>query len=139
MLELSQLPKLNACLNSTVAIVLVLALVAIKNRRFRTHGWLMSAALALSALFLTSYLTYHYKVGHTTFPDLGWVRTAYLALLASHVILAVVVTPMAITAVVFAARRQFDRHRRVTRILWPLWFYVAVTGVLIYVILYHLI
>ncbi|HOE95053.1 MAG TPA: DUF420 domain-containing protein [Candidatus Sumerlaeota bacterium] len=131
------LPPINAALNATAGLLLLAGWAAWRRRRLHLHARLMVSAFAVSTLFLISYLTYHASAGHTTFPDLGWIRGVYLLILATHVILAAVVAPLAVAALVLALRGRFARHRRLTRWLLPLWLYVSVTGVIIYFMLYH--
>ncbi len=136
--DYSLLPKLNASLNSLAAILLLIGFALIKARNFRAHGWVMGAAFVVSALFLTSYLIYHAHAGSVPFQGHGLVRKLYFTILITHILLAFVVAPMAIVAVWHAARRQFGKHKRVTRYLYPIWLYVSVTGVIIYFMLYHM-
>ncbi len=134
------LPTLNAFLNGTSGVLLVVGLVLVKRGRTRAHGWTMIAASVVSAAFLVSYLTYHFRVvpelGHTPFRGTGGWKTAYYVLLVSHVLLAAVNLPMILRTLWFAARRDWERHRRAARWTWPIWFYVSVTGVLVYLALY---
>lgn len=129
------LPPLNACLNASAALLLVAGRVAIKRGHLQLHRSLMVAAFAASSLFLMGYLTYHSVHGDTKFGGEGLLRTAYLILLASHVLLSVPIVPLALTAFYFAWKKQFSRHARVTRILHPVWLYVSVTGVIVYLLL----
>jgi putative membrane protein len=129
------LPPLNACFNATAAALLVAGRVAIKRRRVALHRGLMLAAFVASTLFLAGYLGYHAVHGDTKFGGVGAVRTFYLALLASHVLLSIPVVPLALAAFYFAWRGDFARHRRVTRVLHPAWLYVSVTGVLVFFML----
>ena len=133
-----KLPLLNACLNGTAAVLLLAGLIAIRSGRRELHARLMIAALAVSAAFLVSYLTYHFVVstGPTRFRGEGWVRTAYLAMLATHVVLAAAVVPLALRTVFLARRERFEAHRRWARVTFPIWMYVSVTGVLVYLALY---
>lgn len=133
--DLRFLPAVNAGLNATAATLLAAGWVAIRRKRARLHRALMVGAFAASSLFLVSYLTYHYVHGDTRYAGHGAIKVAYLLLLASHVLLSMPVVPMALVAFYFAWRRQFDRHRRVTRWLAPVWLYVSVTGVLVFVML----
>jgi uncharacterized membrane protein YozB (DUF420 family) len=98
----------------------------------------MLAALISSALFLTSYLIYHYSVGSVPYPRHDWTRIVYFAILIPHVILAAVMVPFILSAVYFAWKRQFDRHTRVTRRLWPVWVFVSISGIVVYLMLYRL-
>jgi putative membrane protein len=133
--DVSFLPAVNASLNALAATLLLAGFVAIKQNRWRVHRFFMVAAFAASSLFLVSYLVYHAVHGDTRYAGSGAMRTLYLAVLASHVLLSITVVPLALTAFWFAWRRQFLRHRRVTRVLWPIWMYVSVTGVGIYFLL----
>ena len=129
------LPALNACFNATAATLLVAGWVAIKKGRRELHRYLMVSAFAASACFLVGYLAYHAVHGDTKFGGEGAVRTVYLVLLASHVLLSIGIVPMSLTAFWFAWKRQFDRHTRVTRWLHPIWLYVSVTGVVVFLML----
>ena len=133
--DLSFLPAVNASLNATSALLLGFGWVAIRRRAVRLHKRLMVAAFAASAVFLVSYLVYHYAHGDTKYQGEGWLRAVYFAILISHILLSMAVVPMALTAFYFAGRREFQRHRRLTRIALPIWLYVSVTGVVIYFML----
>ncbi len=133
--DVSFLPGVNASLNALAATLLVCGYVAIRRHQWRVHRFFMVAAFAASSLFLVSYLVYHAVHGDTRYAGTGPWRTVYLSVLASHVVLSATVVPLALTAFWFAYRRQFARHRRVTRVLWPIWLYVSVTGVAIYFLL----
>ena len=135
---ISYLPHLNAFLNSTSALLLVAGYGFIRATRVRAHRNCQVAAVITSVLFLISYLTYHYYHGDTPFLGQGIVRPFYFAILISHVILAIVIVPLVLITVYRAARGDFDRHRRIARWTLPLWLYVSVTGVIVYVMLYHL-
>lgn len=138
MLSYHYLPTLNAVLNATSAVLLALGYRFIRRRNITAHRACMLGAFAVSIVFLISYLTYHYQVGSVHFPMTGWVRGVYLAVLASHTALAALVPPLAIVTLSRALARRFDRHRRVARWTLPIWFYVSVTGVVVYWMLYHL-
>ncbi len=129
------LPPLNACLNALAATLLIAGRVAIAKKRADIHRFFMVAAFAASSLFLVGYLTYHSVHGDTKFGGVGAVRTVYLSLLASHVLLSVPIVPMALTALWFAWKKEFTRHAKVTRVLHPIWLYVSVTGVIVFVML----
>ena len=133
--DLRFLPAVNAGLNATAAALLVAGWVAIRRRNLRLHRYLMVSAFAASALFLVCYLTYHYVHGDTRYTGQGFLRVVYFAVLISHILLSMVVVPAALTAFYFAWKRQFIRHRRLTRIALPIWLYVSVTGVIIYFML----
>ena len=132
------LPHLNAIINSAVAILLVVGLVLIKRGRRQSHQKVMTAALALSGLFLVSYLVYHFEYGSTKFTGVGPVRTIYFTLLLTHTVLAIVNLPFVVLTTARAWRGDFVNHRRIARVTWYMWFYVAVTGPLVYLMLYQL-
>jgi len=135
--RLTDLPALNACLNATSALFLLLAYRAIRRREIDRHRRLMLAAASTSAVFLASYLTYHARVGSVRFTGQGPVRTIYFAILISHTILAVTVLPLVLRTLYLGLRRRDGQHRRIARWTFPIWLYVSVTGVLVYVLLYQ--
>jgi uncharacterized membrane protein YozB (DUF420 family) len=137
-MDVRDLPTLNALLNTTSAVLLVAGYRFIRQGRRDAHKKAMTAALAVSALFLASYLVYHAQVGSVKFQKTGWIRPVYFSILISHTILAACVAPMALVTVWRAWKGRFDRHRRLARITLPLWLYVSVTGVIVYLMLYHL-
>jgi len=137
-LTVADLPALNAFLNASSALLLATGYVLIRRGRRDAHKRVMLAALASSALFLTSYLVYHAQVGSVRFRGQGLVRTVYFTILLTHTVLAVAIVPLVATTLVPALRGRFDRHRRLARITLPLWAYVSVTGVVIYWMLYRL-
>ena len=137
-MTLQDLPALNAILNATSAGLLALGYVLIRRGRRAAHQQVMQAALACSAIFLASYLTYHAQVGSVRFQGRGPIRTVYFAILISHTILAIVIVPLALVTFVRARRGRFDRHRAIARVTLPLWAYVSVTGVVVYWMLYRL-
>ena len=139
-MDLSVLPALNALLNALAASLLVLGRSLARRRRIPEHRRVMVAAFCVSSLFLASYLIHKASKDfeNTTFHAVGLAKAAYLALLASHVTLAMTVPVLAITLIVLGLRGSFQRHRRIARWAWPIWLYVSVTGVLIYALLYHL-
>ncbi|HYL58672.1 MAG TPA: DUF420 domain-containing protein [Candidatus Acidoferrales bacterium] len=132
------LAPLNAVLNGCATILLAAGFYFIKNKRVKLHRACMLSAMALSAIFLASYLTYHYHVGNVRFGGEGWIRPVYFAILIPHVILAGLIVPLALVTIWFALRGNFVRHRRIARWTWPLWMYVSVTGVVIYFMLYRI-
>jgi len=138
MLSVYDLPTLNATLNGMSAVLLGCGYRFIRRREIRAHRACMLAAFGVSIVFLTSYLVYHYQVGSVRFQGAGWVRPIYFVLLISHTILAAMVPPLAIVTLSRALRARFDRHRRIARWTLPIWLYVSVTGVVVYVMLYHL-
>jgi len=136
--SLADLPAVNACFNALSTILLTLGFVFIRSGRKEAHRNCMVAALCSSTLFLVGYLTYHFNVHTLTrFPD-HWFKPIYLGILLTHTVLAAVILPLVIVTVVFAARRKFERHKKIARWTWPLWMYVSVTGVLIYLLLYQI-
>ncbi|MDB5214723.1 MAG: hypothetical protein JWO86_2650 [Myxococcaceae bacterium] len=132
---LSFMPAVNAAFNATSAVLLVLAVRAIKRKRVALHQGLVLSAFAASSFFLVGYLAYHYVHGDSKYPGSGGMRTAYLLLLASHVILSIPVVPMCLAAFYYAFQRRFTTHKRVTRVLFPIWLYVSVTGVIVFLML----
>ena len=131
-------PALNATLNGISALLLITGRWLISRRRIAAHRAAMISALTASTLFLISYLYYHAHVGSVPFRGQGWVRPLYFAILTTHTILAAVIVPLVIITLSRALRERFDRHRAIARWTFPLWLYVSVTGVIIYVMLYHL-
>lgn len=132
------LPSVNAVLNSIAALLLIRGWILVKRRDFAAHRQTMLAAFATSTLFLVSYLVYHYHVGSVKFTGTGAIRVVYFTILISHVILAAIITPLALLTLYRAWKNQLDRHRKLARVTLPLWLYVSVTGVLVYLMLYHL-
>lgn len=132
-----QLPTLNALLNATALFFLLCGRVAIARQQRRLHMCLMLSACFFSTAFLVSYLIYHYSAPQmTSFCGQGWLRIFYYSVLFSHIPLATIVVPAALTALYFAWQQQFTRHRRLVRWLWPIWVYVSLSGVAIYLLLY---
>ncbi|NKB90181.1 MAG: DUF420 domain-containing protein [Acidobacteria bacterium] len=133
-----QLPTLNATLNTISALFLLSGYRLIRSGNRDGHRRAMLAAFTTSTLFIVSYLTYHFFAGATPFGHEGtWIRTAYLTVLLTHTVLAVPAAPMAIATLVLGLRGKFETHRRLARIAFPVWLYVSVTGVIVYVMLYH--
>ena len=135
----SFLPTFNAILNATTGILIVSGFILIRRKRIAAHRACMIAAVICSSLFLISYLVYHvgFGAGVTRFRGTGWVRTAYHTILISHTILAVTIVPFVIVTLRRALRGEFVRHRRIARWTFPMWLYVSVTGVIVYLMLYH--
>jgi putative membrane protein len=131
------LALVNACLNATSAALLIVGRVAIATGRRALHQKLMVSAFSVSTLFLISYLTRVLLTGTHRYPGTGPWRTVYLATLMSHMLLAIITPPLAIAALWLARRGRFEVHRRVVRWAWPIWIYVSVTGVAVYILLYH--
>jgi putative membrane protein len=138
LLPLHALPLLNAILNSLSAVLLCSGYIAIRRRCVSLHKTCMLTACFTSALFLVSYLTYHYHVGSKPFTGQGSIRLVYFTILISHTILAAVIVPLVSLTLTRAWKAQWPRHRRLARWTLPLWLYVSVTGVIIYVMLYQL-
>ena len=136
--EVAALPALNASLNATSAVLLATGWIAIRRRRIALHRACMLGACAVSALFLISYVAYHYLAGSRPFAGQGWIRWAYFPILISHIILAAAMVPFVLTTVYRALSGNFVRHVRIARFTLPIWLYVSVTGVIVYVLLYHL-
>ncbi len=138
MTDYSIFPKINATLNGCSAALLVTGRVLIARGQRTAHRVVMLTALGTSAVFLLSYLYYHYHVGSVHFRGTGWSRPLYFTILISHTILAAVIVPLVIITLNRALRGRFDRHRAIARWTFPLWLYVSVTGVVVYLMLYQL-
>lgn len=137
-MNVSALPTLNAVLNATAAILLVIGYLFIRRGRIAQHRACMISAFAVSTLFLISYLTYHAQVGSKHFTGTGLIRTVYLSILLTHTVLAAAVPFLAIITLWRALASRFDRHVPIARWTLPIWLYVSVTGVVVYLMLYHL-
>jgi len=133
----SDLPALNATLNATAATLLLVGYRFIRRGEIRRHRATMLAACGVSTAFLTSYVIYHANVGSKPFPGHGPLRTIYLTILVTHVVLAVTVVPLALITVIRGLRGRYDRHRAIARWTFPIWLYVSVTGVIVYLMLYQ--
>jgi putative membrane protein len=138
LLSYSSLAPLNATLNSIAFVLLLSGYVFIRRGWVRAHRACMISAFAVSAVFLASYLTYHYQVGDVRFSGRGWIRPAYFSMLISHIALAGAIVPLAIITLSRALRGRFVSHRRIALWTWPIWIYVSVTGVLVYVLVYQI-
>jgi putative membrane protein len=138
MIDYSTLPALNAVLNGTAAVLIGTGIYLIKTGRPRAHRAVMLSAFGASTLFLISYLTYHLHAGAKHFPGQGWVRPIYLGILLTHTILAAVVVPLVLITLTRGLKERFDRHRQIARWTYPVWLYVSVTGVVIYMMLYQI-
>ena len=137
-MEIANLPTLNASLNALAAVFLVAGYVMIRSRRIDAHRRCMLSALGTSALFLISYVIYHANAGSVPFQGTGAIRVVYFAVLIPHVILAAAILPLALVTTARGLRGDYTRHVRVARWTLPLWLYVSVTGVIVYLMLYHL-
>ncbi len=137
-MTLSDLPPINASLNGLSAIFLAAGFVFIRRKNIPAHRTCMIAAFGTSTVFLACYLTYHLGVKAVTrFSGQGWIRPVYFTMLISHILLAMLILPLAIITLNRALRARFDLHRRIARWTWPIWMYVSVTGVLVYLMLYQ--
>lgn len=139
-MDLSFLPAVNATLNATATLLLLRGRSLARRHAVEAHKWTMLAAFAVSSVFLVLYVAHKASRNfeNTTFHAEGIAKLAYLAVLASHVSLATTVPVFAIALIVLGARGHVERHRRLARVAWPIWLYVSITGVGIYVVLYHL-
>ncbi len=135
-MSITDLPTLNAVLNTIATVLLTLGYVNIRRGRREVHQRFMIAALAVSAAFLTSYLVYHYFVGSVPYPLQDWTRPVYFVILVPHIILAAVMTPFILIMVWQAWRQKFESHRKIARWVWPVWMLVSVSGVIVYLMLY---
>jgi putative membrane protein len=131
-------PAINAALNGTCAVLLILGRIAIARREVDRHRSLMIAAFTTSTVFLISYVIRFATSGSHRYPGDGLDKIFYLTVLFSHMVLAVVLVPLVLRALLLAFRGDFERHRRVVKWGWPIWMYVSVTGVIVYFMLYHL-
>lgn len=134
---IAQLPAINALLNATSAILLLIAFMHIKRKNIAAHRRVMLMAFATSALFLISYLVYHANIGSKPYPGTGIMRTIYFSILIPHVILAAAVLPLAIVTLSRGLRMDVQQHRKIAKITFPIWMFVSVTGVLVYLMLYR--
>ena len=137
-MEIADLPTLNASLNALASVFLVAGYVMIRSRRIDAHRRCMLSALGTSALFLISYVVYHANAGSVPFRGTGAVRVVYFAVLIPHIILAAAILPLALVTTARGLRGDYTRHVRIARWTLPVWLYVSVTGVIVYLMLYHL-
>ena len=135
---LADLPAVNACLNATSALFLAAGYFFIRRKNKIAHRNCMVSAFATSTIFLACYLIYHFNAGATRFKGEGWIRPVYFTILISHTILAVVIVPLVLITLHRAIKERFELHKQIARWTWPIWMYVSVTGVVIYLLLYHL-
>jgi uncharacterized membrane protein YozB (DUF420 family) len=138
-IAVSQLPTVNAALNTLSAVFLFAGFLFIRNQNRDAHRICMLAAFGCSVLFLISYLVYHFQVGSVGFKGQGWIRPVYFTILISHTILAAAVVPLALVTLWRALGKRFDAHRRIARWTLPIWLYVSITGVVVYWMLYWLV
>jgi putative membrane protein len=139
MIPVAWLPTVNACLNALSGICMVIGVRFVRRRDVHRHRAWMLATVACSTLFLISYLYYHAHAGATRFAGTGIVRGGYFILLGTHTVLAAMVVPLVATTLARALRRHWAHHRRIARWTFPIWLYVSVTGVIVYLMLYHIV
>jgi putative membrane protein len=137
-MAVADLPAVNATLNGLAAILLVTGYIFIRQRRWRQHRAMMLAAFTTSVLFLISYVVYHANAGSRPFSGRGRIRIVYFTILITHVILAAAIVPLALVTLSRALRARYDRHARIARWTLPIWLYVSVTGVVVYLMLYRM-
>jgi putative membrane protein len=133
--EVLFLPKLNALLNTATSLLLIIAFWAIKNKKIELHRSLMFGAIVLSTIFLLSYVTYHSIAESTPFGGEGIIRYVYFFILLSHILLAIVIVPLVLISFTRALSEKFDKHKKIARITLPLWLYVTITGVIVYLMI----
>jgi len=132
------LPSVNAVLNATAAVLLVWGYTLIRRKQIQAHRKVMTTAFVTSCLFLVCYIVYHVQVGSVRFPKTGAIRTVYLSILGTHTVLAATVPVLAIVTLRRGLAARYDKHRKIARWTLPIWLYVSVTGVVVYVMLYHM-
>lgn len=137
MISFADLPTVNACLNFTAAVLLLVGHRFMKQGNIDLHRRCMIGVFAVSTLFLISYLTYHYQYGSRPFQGAGWTRPVYFSILFSHTVLAAAIVPLAIVTLRRGLKGMIEKHKAIARWTYPIWLYVSVTGVLIYLMLYH--
>lgn len=137
-MDYSILPHFHGILNFTVSVLLVSGFIAVRKGNSEAHKKIMTLALILSGIFLASYLVYHYNVGSVAYPRHDWTRPLYFFILVPHIILAGVIVPFIFIAVYHALKGNLDKHRFWVRFVWPVWLFVAISGVVVYGMLYHL-
>ena len=135
--NVSALPTVNALLNATSAVLLIAGYVFIRRRRVAAHRACMLGAFAVSVLFLICYVVYHAHAGSRPFTGQGWIRPVYFVLLVSHIVLAAAIVPLALTTIYRGLSAQLDRHKRLACRTLPIWLYVSITGVIVYLLLYR--
>jgi putative membrane protein len=138
MISVKDLPTLNACLNLTSATLLYIGRIQIKRSQAEKHKKIMLAALVSSTLFLISYLVYHIMEGAILYSKYDWTRPVYFIILIPHVILAGLMVPFILLAVRYAFHGKFEKHKRIVKIIWPVWMFVSISGIVVYVMLYRL-
>jgi putative membrane protein len=129
------LPHLNAVINTATSLFLIAGLIFIKQNKIEYHRAAMTASFILGGLFLVSYVIYHASAESTSFGGEGWIRPVYFFILLSHIVLAAVVVPFVLFAMLYAWRGEYGRHRKVVKFAFPIWLYVSITGVLVYLMI----
>ncbi len=137
-MSVSDLPTLNVLLNLTSAVLLVIGYIQIKKGNKGIHKKIMLTALSTSIAFLCSYLVYHFQVGSVKYPHFDWTRTVYFMILIPHIILSAAMCPFIIYIVWHAQRGNFVKHKRIAKFVWPVWMFVSISGIIIYLMLYKL-
>ena len=137
-MSVNDLSTVNAILNFTAAVLIAAGYYFIRRKDIQSHKFCMMAALVVSAVFLASYLIYHANVGSVPFGGQGWIRPVYFVILITHIVLAVVVLPMVLRTVFLGLRGRLQEHVRIARWTFPIWMYVSVTGVVVYLMLYQM-
>ena len=132
---LDSFPPIYATINGLTAVILVLALFAIKNKKIKTHETLMKIAIALSLIFLIMYIAYHMTSEPTPYGGEGYIRYVYYFILITHILLSIFIVPLVLITYVRAISRRFESHRKIAKITFPLWLYIAVTGVIVYIMI----
>lgn len=135
MIHLTDLPQLNAVLNLIATLFLFAGFIFIKKRNIQAHMRMMWSAFLVSALFLISYLIFHFQVGSVGYDGTGWIRPIYFIILISHIILAIVNLPMILVTMYRALKKDYQKHKKIARWTWPVWMYVSLTGVIVYVMM----
>ncbi len=135
MIHLTDLPQLNAVLNLIATLFLFAGFIFIKKRNIQAHMRMMWSAVLVSALFLISYLIFHFQVGSVGYDGTGWIRPIYFIILISHIILAIVNLPMILVTMYRALKKDYQKHKKIARWTWPVWMYVSLTGVIVYVMM----
>lgn len=136
-MNFSILPSINAILNSIAAVLLIIGRFHIKRKNINAHRTVMLSALLVSMLFLTTYVIYHYHAGSMPYSHQNWTRILYFAILIPHILLAALMAPFIIVLVWRAWHGSFEKHKKLARWVWPVWLYVSVSGVIVYIMLYH--
>ncbi len=132
---LSFLPPIYACINALTAVLLVIALIAIKSKKIKLHEWLMKTCIGLSLIFLVMYIAYHMTTDPTPFGGQGYIKILYFFILISHILLSIALIPLVLISYVRAFQKEFVSHKKIAKITFPVWLYVAITGVIVYVMI----